>query len=221
MRAATRLAFLLPLAAIALTGAGCDTGKSGGSTARPPAVEATKSPTPSATPSPSPSTAPVRAAGDIRPAVSTGVNLREMDWANARLSLPASTRCPSPVTFKNHEARIKDFLYWIADRTHRPAYGDLDGDGREEAVVPISCGNGGAGTAHLVVFGADGNRARPITSIRAKHLVFFATHFVRNGEVIATLEQSPVAPNPATQVRTYRLRGGSLVQVSGPTAFDW
>ncbi len=222
MRAATRIAFLLPLAAIALTGAGCDTGKSGQSTARPPAVATTESPTPSATPSPTPSTAPARAAGNPAPAADTGINLREIDWANARLSLPASTGCPSPVKFKNHEAQIKDYLYWIADGTQRPAYGDLDGDGREEAVVPITCGNGGDGTAHLVVFRADGNRARPITSIHTDHLVSYTKHSVKDGRLIATLKQSEiVSRNPPAQVRTYRLRNGSLVQVSGPTKFNW
>lgn len=232
MRAATRIAFLLPLAAIALTGAGCDSAKPSPSTAKPPAgetpvVEPTESPTPVPTPTAAPTTppaakpAPVAGGAAPVPAAKTGINLRAIDWANARLSLPASTRCPSPVKFKNHEAQIRDYLYWITDGKHRPAYGDLDGDGHAEAVVPITCGNGGDGTPHLVVFAADGNRVRPITSIHTDHLVYFATHSVKNGVLTATLKQSEVVPNPGTQVRKYRLRKGALVQVSGPTQFKW
>ena len=229
-RTATRIAFLLPLAAIALTSAGCDTGKASRPTADPPAkevpvVEDSGSPTPTTTPGTTPTTPPAAApapdADRAAPATETGVNLRAIDWANARLSLPASTRCPSPVQFKNHEAKIKDYLYWIVDGPRRPAYGDLDGDGREEAVVPITCGNGGDGTEHLVVFAAGGNRARPITSIRTQHLVSFTTHSIKNGQLIATLRQSEiVSSHPETQVRKYRLRSGSLVQISGPTRFN-
>jgi hypothetical protein len=230
MRATTRIAFLLPLAAIALTGAACDTERSSGSNANRPAdkapvLETTESPTPTTSPTTTPASpstgAPAPPAGHPAPAAETGINLRAIDWGNARLSLPASTRCPSPVKFKNHEAQIKDYLYWIVEGPRRPAYGDLDGDGREEAVVPITCGNGGDGTEHLVVFAADGNRARPITSINTDHLVSYTKHSVKNGRLIATLKQSEIASrNPATQVRTYRLRNGSLVQVSGPTKFN-
>jgi hypothetical protein len=101
----------------------------------------------------------------------------------------------------------------------RPTFGDLDGDGRAEAVVYVSClaagGDSGDSSGQLlVVNGRTGSLAAmgyvgPLAQVYGKVRISG-----QRLEVTVTQKYTDVR-----QERTYRWNGRRFVQVAGPTAF--
>src|SRR5438105_3574698 len=95
------------------------------------------------------------------------LDLHKADWGD--VALPGSVcGARSPIHLDHGEAVIASARWLPLRRVHvdsgwsRPTYGDLDGDGHEEAALVTDCNNGG-GTAGgvlayaQVVFAAVGN----------------------------------------------------------------
>ncbi|MFI5952424.1 hypothetical protein [Cryptosporangium sp. NPDC051539] len=112
---------------------------------RPIAPKPTASP--SRTPgSPPPSGRPSARASDANGSSSvpptstpTVTALRPIDWRNSVMNLPANDVCPNTrVQFSRGVASLPPWHYEIAPTT-QPVYGDVNQDGRTDAVVVITC----------------------------------------------------------------------------------
>ncbi len=168
-----------------------------------PAKSVSSSPTQSASPSPTPSTS-------ASPPVGSGTqNLRLIDWRNQRVPMTGSPICPdTQVQFRNGEAESGAYRYTLVGTE----YGDLDGDGREDAVLHLSCGSGETRKTHLV---AVSSAMRGLGAVALGMEVVVDAYSVVGGEIVVTMHP---AGSEGSQTRRYRL-DGTLKQVGGPTSF--
>lgn len=120
----------------------------------------TAAPEPPASTPTAPSAAPPSGSGrTLGPAPA---DIRAVNWLAARL--PAEfCGVEDLASFRDGEALVQSTTYGevhlsVRDAAH-PVYGDLDGDGREDAVVPISCDNNGGTASGQLAFGAVAVRA--------------------------------------------------------------
>lgn len=140
-------AIALALSTAALVGGGFAMANAGG-----PANKADSRPAGRATTSPAEATpaAPVTTAPEVKtagtgPKTTRPTSLRKVDWRNTTLTLPAlDTAGPAcrggQVTFKAGVGFTKDSRYQVLPERDRAAYGDLDGDRREDALLHVYCG---------------------------------------------------------------------------------
>jgi hypothetical protein len=206
-------------AMVALIGAGVAFATAGGPNDRlqpadrpTPSSSASPSATPSGSASPSPSTSP-----STSPA-----SLRTVSWRNATISLPALTSCPGgTITFTNGAAKIGDHQYSLLLTDPKPAYGDVNRDGREDAVFPVYCGSGGTGQVQLIAVSAAGTALRAFGTVTLEaDRLSFASYTVADGAIVATVREAPDGgAAPRTQTRRYRWNGGAFEQIGGPSAF--
>jgi hypothetical protein len=174
------------------------------------------------TPAPTVDSVTARAGGDPAP-----VNLRRVDWAGATIRMPElrdDKDCPAgAITLKAGE--------WAEAGGHGPGtirgsyadgpptYGDLDGDGRAEAVVYVSCfaagGDSGDSSGQLLVVNGRGGALTGMGYVGPLAQVY-GTLRVAGGRLRVTVTQKY---SDVRQVRTYRWDGRRFAQVGGPTAF--
>jgi hypothetical protein len=84
-----------------------------------------------------------------------GLNLYKVDWAD--VTLPGSICGASrPIRLQHHQAVVASTRWpplhriYVDSGWNRVVYGDLDGDGQDEAALVVDCNNGG-GTANGVL----------------------------------------------------------------------
>jgi hypothetical protein len=98
-------------------------------------------------------------------------------------------------------------------------YGDLNGDGRDEAVLRISCffagGDSGDAAGQLIVVTARGQQRVGLGYAGPLGQSYQEVR-VTGGKLVVTIEQRHT---DVTQKRTYAWNGSAIVQVAGPTAF--
>ncbi|MFI6760650.1 hypothetical protein ACIBF5_16100 [Micromonospora sp. NPDC050417] len=177
-----------------------------------PTTPSVTPPTPSSTPG-----SPSRTSG--RPAL----DIREVNWQRTTIRLPtdrAGSTCPTGRFTSRGETTVVGARTIKVDSTAL-AHGDLDRDGRVEAVIHFHCehteGDSGDGSGQLlVVTERDGELvglgyAGPVGEN-------YGTVRVRDGILVATVNQR-YSEQPVSQERGYRWNGARFVQVSGPTAF--
>jgi hypothetical protein len=111
-------------------------------------------------------------AASVAPAAAIPIDLHGVNWRAARL--------PGEVCGLHHAVRLHGGKVHVSSRLeidagwHRVVYGDLDGDGRDEAALSVACSNGG-GTADsvlsyaVVVFHATIRSSVPIGILRPRH----------------------------------------------------
>ncbi|MCW2503374.1 MAG: hypothetical protein JWO79_1658 [Actinomycetia bacterium] len=157
---------------------------------------------PSPSPSPSPSAAPL--------------SLRATDWANAPVTIAASGSCRgATVTFSKGSAASGDTVYRILGGNTAPAYGDLDGDGIEDAIVLVNCQPGSMAPVTALV--AVGGTGRALGAVAMPSDLMFSAYSVSGEKIHAAVTED--GGDGRTQQRTYGWNGSSLVQTGGPTAF--
>ncbi|RKR90710.1 hypothetical protein BDK92_5091 [Micromonospora pisi] len=174
--------------------------------------------TPSVTP-PTPSAPSSPARTSERPAL----DIREVNWQRATIRLPtdrAGSTCPTGRFTSRGEVTVVGARTIKVDDTAL-AHGDLDRDGRVEAVIHFHCehteGDSGDGSGQLLVVTERGGElvglgyAGPVGEN-------YGTVRVRDGILVATVMQR-YSEQPVSQERGYRWNGTRFVQVSGPTAF--
>jgi hypothetical protein len=190
---------------------------------RPPADGLEPAPAPSVTDTPTPTATPTTSATPSTiPSAGTGaLDLTKVDWRNHSVPIPASTGCPAgDVRFQDGAATIDGYEYALLRLDGlRTAYGDVDRDGRPEAVLHLSCGNGGDGKEHLIVIAAHTNQLRAIGSTGTEERAAFTAYQVQGGEIVATVREG--GTNAArSQTRRYKWDGAKIVQVGGPSRFE-
>jgi hypothetical protein len=177
--------------------------------ATPPAsapASAPADPAPSGPASPSPSPSPSAAP----------VSLRATDWANAPVTIAASGSCRgATVTFSKGSAASGDTVYRILGGNTAPAYGDLDGDGIEDAIVLVNCQPGSMAPVTALV--AVGGTGRALGTVAMPSDLMFSAYSVSGEKIHAAVTED--GGDGRTQQRTYSWNGSSLVQTGGPTAF--
>jgi hypothetical protein len=118
------------------------------------------------------SSAPAAQAADLGPAPA---ELRRVDWAQSRL--PGEfCAVPGVVQFSSGAAKATSDTWGPVEMRVDPSstvYGDLDGDGVEEAAVSVSCNNGGGTASGQLAFGyavvrKDGDALSAVGSITAR-----------------------------------------------------
>lgn len=172
-----------------------------------PANSVTASPSPSASPSTSPSASP--------PA-SASTDVRTIDWRNQPITIAPTTGCTGGmVTFRNGKATHDGHTYLVDEAA--PVFGDIDGDGHEDALLSLKCGTAQELGRMLAGVNAGGES---LGVIRGEHyLVAFSKIRVSGGKV--TVDATDRSQDPdVTQTRTYRWNGSALAQVDGPTSFE-
>jgi hypothetical protein len=191
------------------------------STPRPAPTAASSSP-------PAPSSPPPSAAASGTGSTSAGasgpapLDITTVQWDRARVTLPnvRSNGCPPGVTVTNvpgQESVVAGVRVEIGEPL---AYGDLDGDGRPEAVLYVHC------ESRVEVDSGDGSGQLLVITVRDDRLVGlgyvgpagqnYPAARVSGQHLTATVEQRY---GNARQERTYRWNGQRFVQVAGPTAF--
>lgn len=105
---------------------------------------------------------------DAQPPIETDTDeasgLRAVDWLNTTLTIPPINGCPEEetVTFTDGKAETESQVYRFAfDGVIK--YGDVTGDGNDEALALIDCGpHNSHYTGALVVFSEGDERVEPI-----------------------------------------------------------
>jgi len=102
------------------------------------------------------------------------------------------------------------------------AFGDLDGDGTEDAAVTLTVDPGGSGTfVYLAAVLNENGTARPVASVFLGDRIPVESLSVRSGKItVTTLTRGPgepMAAKPTIEVeRTFVLRDGELKEEPGP-----
>jgi len=177
-------------------------------------------PAPSVTPSTTPSTNASTTPSGTPSSGGTGIDVGAVTWRNGTIPIPAGEGCPGGVVnVSGGEARAGGYTYRVLDGGATPAYGDLDGDGTKDAVIPVACGNAGELGQYLAGIGSKGKELRPLGMIAAENWgVVFSSYQVSGGVVVATVKET-LTETPRTQVRRYQWNGRRFTQVGGPTTF--
>ena len=216
-------------AVLSLAAAGCTPADAPSGTARAgDAPVSTPSGTARAGEAPPASAAQTEISGTPRPAGgSAPVDLRRVDWAGATIRMPDrrdDKDCPlGSITLnagkwkesgKQGPGEIRGSY-----QDGAPTYGDLDGDGRAEAVVYVSCwaagGDSGDSSGQLLVVNGSSGSLVGMGYVGPLAQVYGALR-VGEGRLRVTVTQKY---SEVRQVRSYRWDGRRFVQVGGPTAF--
>jgi len=102
------------------------------------------------------------------------------------------------------------------------AFGDLDGDGMEDAAVTLTVDPGGSGTfIYLAAVLNENGTARPVASVFLGDRISVESLSVRSGKIaVTTLTRrpgEPMAARPTVEVeRMFALRDGELMEESKP-----
>jgi hypothetical protein len=181
---------------------------------------------PSATPSsastpgtPPPSSGSGSSSRSTAPA---SLDITKVAWGRATFTLPnvRSNGCPAGVTVTNVPGQ-ESVVSGVRVAILLPlAYGDLDGDGRPEAVIYIHCESrtgvdSGDGSGQLLAITVRDNRLVGLGYAGPEAENYPAAR-ISGQRLTATIEQRY---GGAQQERTYRWNGQRFVQVGGPTAF--
>ena len=150
------------------------------------------------------------------------VDLHKVDWAN--VTLPGSICGAShPIRLHRHKAVVAS-TFWpryprvSVDSGWNPiAYGDIDGDGRDEAALVVDCNNGG-GTASgvlayaQVIFTAVGKSPRVIGVVIPRSQGTYGAPLVqvniRQGKIVA--HEAWYGPNDGTSHRADQRHSGCI-----------
>jgi hypothetical protein len=191
-------------------------------TAAPPSATGSPSASPSSAPVAAPptqtSTTPAPGRTTVPP-----VDLRDVDWANATVRMPSrkdDDECPvGRVTFADGEYDGSDTTTLIRPGYQGEAtYGDLNGDGRADAVVYVTClekeDSGDSSGQLLAVTGRSGSLVGmgylgPVAQVPE------GVRIAGNRVTLTVTEKF----SQVTQERTYRWNGSRFSQTGGPTAF--
>jgi hypothetical protein len=185
-------------------------------------------PTPSPTAPSTPPSKPSEEPGAADPPTSTStppsssptttppLDLHDVKWDDFVLRFPSSRNGNECPTGRQELTNGR----WPESGDHGPAtYGDLNGDGRDEAVLRISCffagGDSGDAAGQLIVVTARGQQRVGLGYAGPLGQSYQEVQ-VTGGELVVTIEQRYT---DVTQERTYAWNGSAIVQVAGPTAF--
>jgi hypothetical protein len=179
-------------------------------------------------PSPSDSQAPtVLAVGASTGSTPTPVDVRRVDWASATIRMPElrdDEDCPvgSVTLAKGRWAESGSQGPGSISGSYTdgpPTYGDLDGDGRAEAVVYVSCwaagGDSGDSSGQLLVVSGRSGALAGMGYVGPLAQVYGALR-ISAGRLAVTVTQKYT---DVRQKRTYQWDGRRFAQVAGPTAF--
>ncbi len=182
---------------------------------KPPADDLRPEPADSVTASPSLSPS-ISKSPSPSPSPSAAANVRTIDWRNHAFQIDRSDGCTGGmVTFRDGKATHDGHTY-LADEA-APVYGDIDGDGHEDALLSLKCGTAQELGRMLAGVNAGGESLGVITG--EHYLVAFSKIRVSGGTV--TVDATDRSQDPdVTHVRSYRWDGTALTQVSGPTSFE-
>lgn len=142
-----------------------------------------------------------------------GRDLHDVDWRNARVPLPATDHCPGgTVKFINGDARAAGYVYRILADGQTPVFGDTNGDGRSDALLPVMCGpDNSEFSDNLVSVGVspNGNRLQAVgTVVSASDFTEQILGYSIADELItvqteADADSDPTTP-PVNDVRYFR-----------------
>lgn len=121
----------------------------------------------SATPAPpAPAAPPTTAAATPQPAVDPAA-IRTTDFRNGSYTLPDTGGYCAGGTYPMVDGEWVDVAGTSGRLVQDPAFGDLDGDGFEEAAVLLTCNGGGSGFSQIVIVfsGADPVQQRGLTGV--------------------------------------------------------
>ena len=100
-----------------------------------------------------------------------------------------------------------------------PAFGDLNGDGVEDAIVTLVVEPGGSGTfTYLAPVINDHGTPKPGAAVLLGDRIILKSVSIQNGEVVVTMltrkPDEPMSAEPTVEVtRTFKLQGDQLVEV--------
>jgi hypothetical protein len=178
-----------------------------------PAPSVTQSPTASG-PTPSTSVPPSSTASTAGGAV----DIRTVDWRNTTIPIAQSGGCAGGlVPFKGGNAKRGGHNYEIAGA---PAFGDIDGDGRDDAIVPFSCGDSHEPGNYLVGVSTGGPTLRGLGTIGTENWGVVFTSYDVSGGVVVVGVRNGLRDQQENQTRRFRWNGTTIVQISGPTRFE-
>ena len=149
--------------------------------------------------------------------------IARIDWANATLSVPPRAGCPSgSLRFRDGQTSVYPRMRLDAkarDGRAAPAYGDLTGDGRPEAVLYASC-RGAPPSDHstdqLLVFGRDqGGPVRAVGWAGPVGWGVVADFWVEGDRIV--IDPSPDTDTQASigATQVYRWRDGRFQELDG------
>jgi hypothetical protein len=193
----------------------------------PASAPTTPSPPPSQPPSteaPSSATSTSRTSSSNSPAP---LDLREVGWNNFTIRLPSDRDdkdCPVGRT-KLTDGEWPESgdqgpgTIIVAYQGNAPVYGDLDGDGRAEAVRYVKCfaagGDSGDSSGQLIVITARGDQ-RVGLGYAGPLAAAYDDVRITGGKLVVTVTDRYWDQQ---QKRTYRWDGSAFVQIAGPTAW--
>lgn len=160
-------------------------------------------------------------------------DIRAVNWSSAQVDFSGISGrfCPETVVqFTNESVTVGDRAIELWPDTIKPVFGDLDGEGATEAVLPVSCGPANSESfAHLAVVRStvDGLVAVSVLELTdfpdgSPQYLMNPLELAVNGDTIVMKIEGFVYGDlsfPSTQERTYQLRGKTLQQIDGPTKF--
>jgi len=231
-RKQARTAAAVACAAVILAGAGIAFASKGGPVDRlEPADPPTTTPTPGTSRSVSPTPTPSSTPSAHGPAAS----LAGTNWGDQAIPITGTDGCPGgTVTFENGAATVGGYTYRVLPAGAKAAFGDLDQDGADDAVISLHCGNGGELGSYLIGVGnankasaspgtASASTAKPslraLGTVRTENWgVAFKSYSVSGRDVVATVA-TILEDTERVQTRRYRWNGSQLVQRGGPASF--
>ncbi len=150
-RKQARTATAVACAAVILAGAGIAVASKTGPIDRlEPADPPKTTPTPGTSRSLSPTPTPSSTPSADGPAAS----LAATNWRDQAVPITGTDGCPGgTVTFENGAATVGGYIYRILPASAKAAFGDLDQDGKADAVLALQCGNGGELGNYLIGVG--------------------------------------------------------------------
>jgi hypothetical protein len=151
-------------------------------------------------------------------------SIRTVQWKNTRLSVPAVKPCMAEETvFKNGvtpgNPSAGDPVWRMLPGGSQPYYADLNGDGRQDALVRMACSVGHPSSDNVVAYRmAAGGRPKlmgVVTSAFPDGLESISSYRAANGVVTAVVKiNDPQSGKPREEVRRYRWNGERFVKLS-------
>ena len=164
----------------------------------------------------------------LAPAFSAQNAIRTVDFKNFTYQPHCAGDEPQTITVKNGEfameKKMEDYTDRLWFRIFEISYGDIDGDGSEEAVVLSVCNTGGTGNfSEGFVYKLRSRRPVLVTRIAGGDRAYggLRTASVSNG--ILTVERNDPGENGANccpefiETQQYKFANGKFVEFGGPT----